>query len=147
MSRQFFPSIRRAHLIVKEEAGDGGGCGFKRSCMRLPNEGLREDTAPDRASIRGSGQYDNQRAAGGDQWHRRERVFDFPINRSKLPTESAFRQRSTTTHKANRQIRENYGGSQSRDEPEFEVTARVKKREAQNESLFSISTDRKLRRW
>src|SRR3989440_529832 len=69
-----------------------------------------------------------------------ERVFDFPIkSQVKLPDLKALFKEIDDNQKAIDKIKENYAGSQSEEETEFEGDGRVKKREANEYTFFYLS--------
>src|SRR5467141_5117366 len=69
-----------------------------------------------------------------------ERVFDFPIkSQVKLPDLKALFKEIDDNQKAIDKIRENYAGSQSEEETDFEGDGRVKKREANEYTFFYLN--------
>jgi len=71
-----------------------------------------------------------------------ERVFDFPIkSQVKLPDLKALFKEIDDNQKAIDKIRENYAGSQSEDETEFEGDGRVKKHEVSEYTFFYLNGD------
>lgn len=88
---------------------------------------------------------------GGDKYHISvtravingtvgERVFDFPKkSQVQLPDLRALFKEIDENQKATDKIRENYAGSQSEEETEFEGDGRVKKREASEYTFFYLN--------
>jgi hypothetical protein len=71
-----------------------------------------------------------------------ERVFDFPIkSQVKLPDLKALFKEIDDNQKALDKIKENYAGSQSEEETEFEGDGRVKKREVHEYTFFYLNGD------
>src|SRR5467141_1275076 len=69
-----------------------------------------------------------------------ERVFDFPIkSQVKLPDLKALFKEIDDNQKAIDKIKENYAGSQSEEETEFEGDGRVKKRESNDYTFFYLN--------
>src|SRR5467141_5016064 len=69
-----------------------------------------------------------------------ERVFDFPIkSQVKLPDLKALFKEIDDNQKAIDKIKENYAGSQSEEETEFEGDGRVKKRESNEYTFFYLN--------
>ncbi len=68
-----------------------------------------------------------------------ERVFDFPIkSQVKLPDLKALFKEIDENQKAIDKIKENYAGSQSEEETEFESDGRVKKHEVNEYTFFYL---------
>src|SRR6267378_3389327 len=71
-----------------------------------------------------------------------ERVFDFPIkSQVKLPDLKALFKEIDDNQKAIDKLKENYAGSQSEEETEFEGDGRVKKRELNEYTFFYLNGD------
>jgi len=69
-----------------------------------------------------------------------ERVFDFPVkSQVKLPDLKALFKEIDDNQKAIDKIKENYAGSQSEEETEFEGDGRVKKRESNEYTFFYLN--------
>src|SRR5258705_13096727 len=69
-----------------------------------------------------------------------ERVFDFPIkSQVKLPDLKALFKEIDDNQKAIDKLKENYAGSQSEEETEFEGDGRVKKRESNDYTFFYLN--------
>jgi hypothetical protein len=137
MKRQvFFDS--QSHLIVKEAATVGG----------VDEEILYDDyrttdgvKLPHKIELhRGSDKYDIGVTRAVINGTVGERVFDFPIkSQVKLPDLKALFKEIDENQKAIDKIRENYAGSQSEEETEFEHDGRVKKREANEYTFFYLN--------
>jgi hypothetical protein len=137
MKRQvFFDS--QSHLIVKEAATVGG----------VDEEILYDDyrtidgvKLPHKIELhRGSDKYDIGVTRAVINGTVGERVFDFPIkSQVKLPDLKALFKEIDENQKAIDKIRENYAGSQSEEETEFEGDGRVKKREANEYTFFYLN--------
>jgi len=71
-----------------------------------------------------------------------ERVFDFPIkSQVKLPDLKALFKEIDDNQKAIDKLKENYAGSQSEDETEFEGDGRVKKHDVSEYTFFYLNGD------
>jgi hypothetical protein len=132
----FFDS--QTHLIVKETATVGG----------VDEEILYDDyrtidgvKLPHKIELhRGSDKYDISVTRAVINGTVGERVFDFPIkSQVKLPDLKALFKEIDDNQKAIDKIRENYAGSQSEEETEFEGDGRVKKREANEYTFFYLN--------
>src|SRR6266478_3275223 len=128
----------QTHLIVKEAATVGG----------VEEEILYDDyrtidgvKLPHKIELhRGSGKYDISVTRAVINGTVGERVFDFPIkSQVKLPDLKALFKEIDDNQKAIDKIRENYAGSQSEEETEFEGDGRVKKREANEYTFFYLN--------
>src|SRR5216683_165902 len=122
------------HLIAKEAATVGG----------VEEEILYDDyrtvdgvKLPHKIELhRGSDKYNIEVSRAAINGTVGERVFDFPIkSQVKLPDLKALFKEIDDNQKAIDKIRENYAGSQSEEETEFEGDGRLKKR-ASNEYTF-----------
>jgi len=128
----------QTHLIVKEAATVGG----------VEEEILYDDyrtidgvNLPHKIELhRGSDKYDITVTRAVINGTVGERVFDFPIkSQVKLPDLKALFKEIDENQKAIDKIRENYAGSQSEEETEFEGDGRVKKREANEYTFFYLN--------
>src|SRR6266853_4629921 len=137
MKRQVFFDPQ-THLLVKEAATVGG----------VEEEILYEDyqtvdgvKLPHKIELhRGSDKYDIAVTRAVINGTIGERVFDFPIkSQVKLPDLKALFKEIDDNQKAIEKIRENYAGSQSEEETEFEGDGRVKKREANEYTFFYLN--------
>src|SRR5438128_1563180 len=128
----------QTHLIVKEAATVGG----------IEEEILYDDYGavdgvklPHKIKLhRGNEKYDVNVTRAAINGTVGERVFDFPIkSQVKLPDLKALFKEIDDNQKAIDKIKENYAGSQSEEETEFEGDGRVKKREANEYTFFYLS--------
>src|SRR5882724_6128186 len=127
----------QTHLLVKEAATVGG----------VEEEILYDDyrtidgvNLPHKIELhRGSDKYDITVTRAVINGTVGERVFDFPIkSQVKLPDLKALFKEIDENQKAIDKIRENYAGSQSEEETEFEGDGRVKKRESNEYTFFYL---------
>src|SRR5713101_1625786 len=125
------------HLIVKEAATVGG----------IDEEILYDDyrtvdgvKLPHKIELhRGSDKYNIEVSRAAINGTVGERVFDFPIkSQVKLPDLKALFKEIDENQKAIDKIKENYAGSQSEEETEFEGDGRVKKRESSEYTFFYL---------
>jgi hypothetical protein len=130
----------QTHLIVKEAATVGG----------VEEEILYDDyrmvdgvKLPHKIDLhRGSDKYDISVTRAVINGTVGERVFDFPIKAQvKLPDLKALFKEIDDNQKALDKIKENYAGSQSEEETEFEGDGRVKKREVHEYTFFYLDGD------
>src|SRR6266850_1665927 len=128
----------QTHLIVKEAATVGG----------VEEEILYDDyrtidgvNLPHKIELhRGSDKYDITVTRAAINGTVGERVFDFPIkSQVKLPDLKALFKEIDENQKAIDKIKENYAGSQSEEETEFEGDGRVKKRESNDYTFFYLN--------
>jgi hypothetical protein len=126
------------HLIVKETATVGG----------VEEEILYDDyrtvdgvKLPHRIELhRGNEKYDISVTRAVINGTVGERVFDFPIkSQVKLPDLKALFKEIDDNQKAIDKIRENYAGSQSEEETEFEGDGRMKKHEVNEYTFFYLN--------
>jgi hypothetical protein len=131
----FFDS--ETHLIVKEMATVGG----------VEEEILYDDyrvidgvKLPYKIELhRGNDKYDISVTRAAINGTVGERVFDFPIkSQVKLPDLKALFKEIDENQKAIDKIKENYAGSQSEEETEFESDGRVKKHEVNEYTFFYL---------
>jgi hypothetical protein len=137
MKRQVFFDPQ-THLIVKEAATVGG----------VEEEILFDDYRPvDGVKLpykielhRGSEKYDISVTRALVNGTVGERIFDFPRkSQVQLPDLKALFKEIDENQKATDKIRENYAGSQSEEETEFEGDGRVKKRELNEYTFFYLN--------
>jgi len=128
----------QTHLIVKEAATVGG----------VEEEILYDDYGtvdgvklPHKIELhRGDDKYDISVTRAAINGAVGERVFDFPIkSQVKLPDLKALFKEIDDNQKAIDKIKENYAGSQSEEETEFEGDGRVKKREVNEYTFFYLN--------
>jgi hypothetical protein len=126
------------HLIAKEAATVGG----------VEEEILYDDyrtveglKLPHRIELhRGNEKYDISVTRAVINGTVGERVFDFPIkSQVKLPDLKALFKEIDDNQKAIDKIRENYAGSQSEEETEFEGNGKVKKHEINEYTFFYLN--------
>jgi hypothetical protein len=130
----------QTHMIVKEAATVGG----------VEEEILYDDyRAVDGVKLpykiqlhRGNDKYDISVTRAVINGTVGERVFDFPIkSQVKLPDLKALFKEIDDNQKALDKLKENYAGSQSEEETEFEGDGRVKKREVSEYTFFYLNGD------
>src|SRR6267143_753606 len=128
----------QSHLIVKEAATVGG----------VEEEILYDDyrtvdgvKLPHEVELhRGNDKYDTSVTRAVINGTVGERVFDFPIrSQVRLPDWKALVKEIDDNQKAIDKIKENYAGSQSEEETEFEGDGRVKKRESNEYTFFYLN--------
>jgi len=128
----------QTHLIVKEAATVGG----------VEEEILYDDyrtvdgvKLPHKVELhRGDDKYDISVTRAAINGAVGERVFDFPVkSQVKLPDLKALFKEIDDNQKAIDKIKENYAGSQSEEETEFEGDGRVKKRESNEYTFFYLN--------
>jgi hypothetical protein len=139
MKRQVFFDPQ-THLIVKESAPVGG----------VVEEILFDDyqtvdgvKLPSRIELhRGSYKYDISVTRAAINGTVGERVFDFPIkSQVKLPDLKALFKEIDENQKAIDKLKENYAGSQSEEETEFEGDGKLKKHEVNEYTFFYLDGD------
>ncbi len=137
VKRQVFFDAQ-THLIEKEAAMVGG----------VAQEILYDDyrtvdgvKLPYKIELhRGNGKYDISVTRAVINGTVGERVFDFPIkSQVKLPDLKALFKEIDDNQKAIDKLKENYAGSQSEEETEFEGDGRVKKREVNEYTFFYLN--------
>ena len=128
----------QTHLIVKEAATVGG----------VEEEILYDDyrtvdgvKLPHKVELhRGDDKYDISVTRAAINGTVGERVFDFPVkSQVKLPDLKALFKEIDDNQKAIDKLKENYAGSQSEEETEFEGDGRVKKRESNEYTFFYLN--------
>jgi hypothetical protein len=139
VKRQVFFDAQ-THLIVKEAATVGGVDEEILYDDYRPADGLK---LPYKIELhRGSDKYDiivTRAAVNGTVG---ERVFDFPIkSQVKLPDLKALFKEIDENQKAIDKLKENYAGSQSEDETEFEGDGKIKKHEINEYTFFYLDGD------
>jgi hypothetical protein len=130
----------QTHLIVKEAATVGG----------IEEEILYDDYGavdgvklPHKIELhRGNEKYDINVTRAVINRTVGERVFDFPIkSQVKLPDLKALFKEIDKNQKAIDKLKENYAGSQSEEETEFEGDGRAKKHEVNEYTFFYLNGD------
>src|SRR6266852_2892841 len=128
------------HLIVKDAATVGG----------IEEEILYDDyqmvdgvKLPRKIELhRGSEKYDVVVSRAAINGTVGERVFDFPIkSQIKLPDLKALFKEIDDNQKAIDKLKENYAGSESEEETEFEGNGKVKKHEVNEYTFFYLNGD------
>jgi hypothetical protein len=139
VKRQVF-SDPQTHFIVKEAATVGG----------IEEEILYDDYGtvdgvklPHKIELhRGNDKYDIRVTRAVINGTVGERVFDFPIkSQVKLPHLKALFKEIDDNQKAIDKLKENYAGSQSEEETEFEGDGKVKKHEINEYTFFYLNGD------
>ena len=130
----------QTHLIVKEAATVGG----------VEEEILYDDyrtvdgvKLPHKIELhRGSDKYNIEVSRAAINGTVGERVFDFPIkSQVKLPDLKALFKEIDDNQKAIDKLKENYAGSQSEEETEFEGDGKTKKHEINEYTFFYLDGD------
>ena len=139
VKRQVFFDAQ-THLIAKEAATVGG----------VGEEILYDDyrtvdgvKLPHKIELhRGSDKYNIEVSRAAINGTVGERVFDFPIkSQVKLPDLKALFKEIDDNQKALDKLKENYAGSESEEETEFEGNGKVKKREVHDYTFFYLNGD------
>jgi hypothetical protein len=139
VKRQVFIDAQ-SHLIAKETATVGG---IEEEILYDDYRSVDGVKLPYKIQLRrGSDQYDiivTRAVVNGTVG---ERVFDFPIkSQVKLPDLKALFKEIDDNQKAIDKLRENYAGSQSEEETEYEGDGKVKKHEISEYTFFYLSGD------
>src|SRR5713101_5415592 len=131
----FFDS--QTHLIVKEAATVGG---VEEEILYDDYRAVDGVKLPHKIELhRGSDKYDITVTRAVINGTVGERVFDFPIkSQVKLPDLKALFKEIDDNQKAIDKIRENYAGSQSEEETEFEGDGKIKKHEINEYTFFYL---------
>src|SRR6267143_964000 len=132
----FFDS--QTHLIVKETATVGG---VDEEIFYDDYRTIDSVKLPHKIELhRGSDKYDISVTRAVINGTVGERVFDFPKkSQVQLPDLKALFKEIDENQKAIDKIKENYAGSQSEEETEFEGDGRVKKREVSEYTFFYLN--------
>src|SRR5216684_2495672 len=139
VKRQVFFDAQ-THLIAKEAATVGG----------VEEEVLYDDyrtvdgvKLPHKIELhRGSDKYNIEVSRAAINGTVGERVFDFPIkSQVKLPDLKALFKEIDDNQKALDKLKENYAGSESEEETEFEGNGKVKKHEVNEYTFFYLNGD------
>ncbi len=136
MKRQVFFDPQ-THLLVKEAATVGG---VEEGILYDDYQTVDGVKLPYKIELhRGSDKYDIAVTRAVINGTIGERVFDFPIkSQVKLPDLKALFKEIDDNQKAIDKLKENYAGSQSEEETEFEGDGRVKKRELNEYTFFYL---------
>src|SRR6266850_4654509 len=137
MKRQAFFDPQ-THLIVKEAATVGG---IEEEILYDDYRAVEGVKLPHKIELHRAGdKYDISVTRAVISGTVGERVFDFPKkSQVQLPDLRALFKEIDENQKATDKIRENYAGSQSEEEMEFEGDGRVKKREASEYTFFYLN--------
>jgi hypothetical protein len=128
----------QTHLIVKEAATVGG---VEEQILYDDYRTVDDVKLPYKIELyRGSDKYDIDVTRAVINGSIGERVFDFPKKAQvQLPDLKALFKEIDDNQKAIDKIKENYAGSQSEEEIEFEGDGRMKKREASEYTFFYLN--------
>src|SRR6266436_3132185 len=128
----------QTHLIVKEAATVGG---VEEEISYDDYQTVDGVKLPHKIELhRGSDKYDIAVTRAVINGTIGERVFDFPVkSQVKLPDLKVLFKEIDDNQKAIDKLKENYAGSQSEEETEFEGDGRVKKREANEYTFFYLN--------
>src|SRR5882672_7448345 len=128
----------QTHLIVKEAATVGG---VEEEILYDDYRAVEGVKLPHKIELHRAGdKYDISVTRAVISGTVGERVFDFPKkSQVQLPDLRALFKEIDENQKATDKIRENYAGSQSEEEMEFEGDGRVKKREASEYTFFYLN--------
>src|SRR5713226_3678456 len=130
----------QTHLIVKEAATVGG---VEREILYDDYRTVDVVKLPYKIELhRGNGKYDISVTRAAINGTVGERVFDFPIkSQVKLPDLKALFKEIDDNQKALDKLKENYAGSESEEETEFEGNGKVKKHEVNEYTFFYLNGD------
>src|SRR5437899_8157418 len=130
----------QTHLIVKEAATVGG---VEEEILYDDYRTVENVKLPHKIELhRGNDKYDISVTRAVINGAVGERVFDFPIkSQVKLPDLKALFKEIDENQKAIDKLKENYAGSQSEEETEFEGDGRVKKHEISEYTFFYLNGD------
>ncbi len=128
----------QTHLIVKEVATVGG---VEEEILYDDYRAVGGVKLPYKIELhRGKDKYDISVTRAVINGTVGERVFDFPVkSQVKLPDLKALFKEIDDNQKAIDKIRENYAGSQSEEETEYEGDGRVKKRQSNEYTFFYLN--------
>jgi hypothetical protein len=130
----------QTHLIVKEAATVGG---IDEEILYDDYRAVNGVELPHKIELhRGNDKYDISVTRAVINGTVGERVFDFPIqSQVKLPDLKALFKEIDENQKAIDKLKENYAGSQSEEETEFEGDGRMKKHEISEYTFFYLNGD------
>jgi hypothetical protein len=128
------------HLIMKEAATVGG---VEEEILYDDYRAVNGVKLPHKIELhRGNDKYDISVTRAAVNGTVGERVFDFPVkSQVKLPDLKALFKKIDDNQKAIDKIKENYAGSQSEEDTEFEGDGKVKKREVNEYTFFYLDGD------
>jgi len=130
----------QTHLIVKEAATVGG---VEEEILYDDYRTVDNVKLPHKIELhRGNDKYDINVTRAAINGTVGERVFDFPFkSQVKLPDLKALFKEIDDNQKAIDKLKENYAGSQSEEETEFEGDGRAKKHEVNEYTFFYLNGD------
>src|SRR5437016_6492221 len=130
----------QTHLIVKEAATVGG---VEEEILYDDYRTVDNVKLPHKIELhRGNDKYDINVTRAAINRTVGERVFDFPFkSQVKLPDLKALFKEIDDNQKAIDKLKENYAGSQSEEETEFEGDGRAKKHEVNEYTFFYLNGD------
>src|SRR5438094_651243 len=130
----------QTHLIVKEAATVGG---IDEEILYDDYRAVNGVELPHKIELhRGNDKYDISVTRAVINGAVGERVFDFPIkSQVKLPDLKALFKEIDDNQKAIDKIKENYAGTETEEETEYDGEGKVKKREARESTFFYLDGD------
>ena len=128
----------QTHLIVKEAATVGG---VEEEILYDDYRGVEGVKLPNKIELhRGGAKYDIIVTRAVINGTIGERVFDFPIkSQIKLPDLKVLFKEIDENQKAIDKIKENYAGTETEEETEYDGNGKVKKREARESTFFYLN--------
>jgi len=131
---------RQTHLIVKEAAAVGG---VEEEILYDDYRAVEGVKLPHRIELeRGGAKYNITLTRATINGTVGERVFDFPIkSQVKLPDLKALFKEIDDNQKAIDKIKENYAGTETEEETEYDGEGKVKKHEARESTFFYLDGD------
>jgi len=139
MKRQIFFDPQ-SHLIVKEAATVGG---LEEEILYDDYRAVEGVKLPNKIELhRGGAKYDVTVTRAIINGTIGERIFDFPIkSQIKLPDLKALFKEIDNNQKAIDKIKENYAGTETEEETEYDGNGKVKKHEARESTFFYLDGD------
>src|SRR5437588_38641 len=130
----------QSHLIVKEAAIVGG---IEQELLYDDYRSVEGVKLPYKIELRrGDAKYDITIMRATSNGTIGERVFDFPIkSQVKLPDLKALFKEIDDNQKAIDKIKENYAGTETEEETEYDGEGKVKKHEARESTFFYLDDD------
>ena len=130
----------QTHLIVKEAATVGG---LEEEILYEDYRAVESVRLPNNIELhRGGAKYDITVTRAIVNGTIGERVFDFPIkSQIKLPDLKALFKEIDDNQKAIDKIKENYAGTETEEETEYDGNGKVKKHEARESTFFYLDGD------
>ena len=130
----------QTHLIVKEAATVGG---LEEEILYDEYRAMEGIKLPNKIELhRGGAKYDITVSRAIVNGTIGERVFDFPIkSQIKLPDLQALFKEIDDNQKAIDKIKENYAGTETEEETEYDGNGKVKKHEARESTFFYLDGD------